>query len=293
MECCCLFSVGFRAPIAYAFGKANLSDHKLIRKLIKFLKKGDLLLIDGGFYSFRLFKALAPICPFVIPMDKSGSPRVIKILAKGDYLCEITDSKTKQTMTVRVIYAYRPGFRRRRLVTSLLDPVYYPAEAIANLYHMRWTIETFYNDFKNTMQGNKWHCQTPHTFELELVIKMILACLIRLAMTEAAKAKGLAPGALSLCRALTETRVFLKKLTSQICKIDWIWAYRSYIRQCAQYLIKVKPGRSFPRDKQVYRKKGRGLLRKPVGRPRSAVTPSLPPEDEFITNLKEISYLLS
>lgn len=293
VECCCLFSVGFRAPIAYAFGQANLSDHKLIRKLIKSLKKGDLLLIDGGYYSFRLFKILAPICPFIIPMDKSGSPRVIKILAKGDYLCEITDSKTKQTMTVRVIFAYRDGFRRRRLVTSLLDPINYPPEAIANLYHMRWTIETFYNDFKNTMQGNKWHCQTPHTFELELVFKMILACLIRLTMAEAAKAKGLAPGALSFCRALTEARVFLKKLSSQTCKIDWSSAYRHFRNQCAKFIIKVKPGRSFPRDKQVYRKKGRGLLRKPVGRPPSVVPPPLPPEDEFITNQKGISYLLS
>lgn len=93
-------------------------------------------------------------------------------------------------MTVRVLYAYRPGFRRRRLVTSLLDPINYPAEAIAKLYHMRWTNETFYNEFKNTMQGNKWHCQTPHTFELELVIKMILACLIRLAKSKRLVAWG-------------------------------------------------------------------------------------------------------
>ena len=226
-------------------------------------------------------------------MDKSGRPRVIKILAKGDYLCEITDSKTKQIMTVRVIYAYRPGFRRRRLVTSLLDPVQHPAEAIAKLYHIRWTIETFYNDFKNTMQGNKWHCQTPYTFEVELVIKMILACLIRLAMTEAAKAKGLLPGTPSFCRALTETRVFLKQLSSQLCKIDWCSVYRRYIKQCGQYLIKVKPGHFFPRDKQVYRKKGRGLLRKPVGRPRTVLPPSLPPEEESITNQNGISYLLS
>ena len=200
VECCCLFCVGFRAPIAYAFGQANLSDHKLIRKLIKFLKKGDLLLIDGGFYSFRLFKALAPICPFIIPMDKSGNPRVIK---------------------------------------------------------------------------------------------MILACMIRLAMTEAAKAKGLLPGALSFCRALIETRIFLKKLISQICKMDWCSVYRRYIKQFGQYLIKVKPGCFFPRDKQVYRKKGRGLLRKPVGRPRTVLPPSLPPEEESITNQKGISYFLS
>ena len=69
------------------------------------------------------------------------------------------------------------------------------------------------------MQGNKWHCQTPHTFELELVTKMILTCMIRLAMSEAARAKGLMPGALSFCRALTETRVFVKKLISQVCNL--------------------------------------------------------------------------
>ncbi len=293
VECCCLFSIAARAPISFAFGKANTSDHKLIRKLTKSLKKGDLLLIDAGFYSFALFKRLRAICPFIIPMDSSGRPHVIKVLAKSDYLCEITDSRTKETMTVRVIYAHRPGFRRRRLVTSLLDPIRYPAEEIANLYHMRWTIETFYNDFKNTMHGNKWHCQTVHTFELELVTKMILACLVRLATTEAAKAKRILPSALSFSRALTETRVFFKQTVSQVCKIDWLTAYWHYVKQCGRYLVKVKPGRSFSRDKQVYRKKGRGLERGPVGRPRTVIPPPLPPEEEFITNEKRITYLLS
>ena len=293
VECCCLFSTALRIPIALAFGRANTSDHKLIRKLVKHLKKGDLLLIDGGFYSFMFFKIIKKICPFIIPMDKSGSPRVITTLAKGDYLCEIKDSKTKQTMTVRVIYAYRRGFRRRRLVTSLLDPVNYPAEAIANLYHMRWTIETFYNEFKNTMQGNKWHCQTPHTFEVELVMKMILACLIRFAMAKAAKAKGLLPRALSFSRALTETRVFLKQLISQGCQVQWPTAYLQYALECGRYLIKEKPGRSFSRDKQIYRKKARGLERGKVGRPRTVIHPPLPPEQEFITTEKGITYLLS
>ena len=74
---------------------------------------------------------------------------------------------------------------------------------------------------------------------------MILACLIRWAITEAAKAKGLVPGALSFCRALTKTRVFLKKLTSQICNIDWGWAYRCYIKQWGQYLSKLNPAALF------------------------------------------------
>ena len=73
-----------------------------------------------------------------------------------------------------------------------------------------FTRQTFYNDFKTTMQGNKWHCQTLHTFELELVIKMILACLIRLAMTEAAKAKGLVPGHLIIAGRLLKPESFLR-----------------------------------------------------------------------------------
>ena len=156
------------------------------------------------------FKAIREKFPFIIPMDRSGRPRVIQMISKADYLCEIRDSKTKETMKVRILYAYRKGFRRRRIVSSLLDPMKYPPQDIVNLYHMRWTIETYYNDFKNTMQGNKWHCQTPHTFEVELVCKMIVSCLIRIAMTNAAKAKGLLPGALSFSRALTETRIFLR-----------------------------------------------------------------------------------
>lgn len=184
-------------------------------------------------------------------------------------------------------------FDPNSLVTSLLDSVKYPAEAIANLYHMRWTIEPFYNEFKNTMQGNIWHCQTPHTFEVELVMKMILACLIRLAMGKAAKAKGLLPGALSFSRALTETRVFFKQLISQVCKVQWPAAYLHYALECGRYIIKVKPERSFSRNKQVYRKKGRGLERRPVGRPRTIIPPPLPPEEEFITTEKGISYLLN
>ena len=280
-----------RAPIAYAFGKANTSDQKLITKLKRYLKKGDLLLIDGGFYAFRFFKAIVEKCPFVIPMDRSGRPRVIQTISPGDYLCEIRDSKTKETMKVRILYAYRKGFRRRRIVTSLLDPIKYPPQDIANLYHMRWTIETYYNDFKNTMQGNKWHCQTPHTFEL--ILKMVLTCLMRLAMNTAAKSKGLLPGSLSFARALTETRIFLRKITSQIIVIDWRGAYANYVKECSLYLIKIKPGRSFPRDKQAYRKKSRGFDRGKVGRPQKNFQKPFDPEPEVTTNWKKESYLLS
>ena len=39
---------------------------------------------------------------------------------------------------MRLIYVYRDGFRRRRILTSLTDKETYPSFEIAWLYHRRW-----------------------------------------------------------------------------------------------------------------------------------------------------------
>src|SRR5436189_77528 len=46
------------------------------------------------------------------------------------------------------------------LVTTLLDPVRYPAKAIAALYGQRWEIETNLKHLKTTMQMEVLHCRT-------------------------------------------------------------------------------------------------------------------------------------
>ena len=142
MELCCLFDLISRAPLRFVYGKVCASEHKLILKLIQHLKKGDLLLLDSGFYYCATFvKILLRHAHFIIPAKTTTRPRVVRKLADGDYLCEIKDSYDKTTLTVRVVFVHRDGFRRRRLVTSLLDPVLFPASELARLYHMRWDIE--------------------------------------------------------------------------------------------------------------------------------------------------------
>ena len=49
VELCCLFDLISRAPLRFVFDKICTSEHKLIRKFIQYLKKGDLLLLDTGF----------------------------------------------------------------------------------------------------------------------------------------------------------------------------------------------------------------------------------------------------
>ena len=215
VELCCLFDLISRAPLRFVYGKACTSEHKLIPKLIQHLKKGDLLLLDTGFYYCATFiKILRRHAHFIIPAKTTLRPQVLQTLGPGDYLCQIKDSNNKTPLTVRVVFVYRNGFRRRRLVTSLLDPLLFPASELAHLYHLRWDIETFYREFKHTLRATSWHCQTPTSFHQELLMHMIALCLIRIAMLEASRSANVSVGQLSFARALTETRLFFNLLLS-------------------------------------------------------------------------------
>ena len=167
--------------------------------------------LDAGFYYCATFlRILARKAHFIIPAKTTMRPKVLKCLGPGDYLCRIIDSRNGKTLDVRGVFVYRNGFRRRRLVTSLLDPSLYPASELAELYHMHWDIETFYRDFKHSLRATSWHCHTPTTFHQELLVHMIALCLIRCAMLQSSQSKNAPMSNFSFARALTETRLFVK-----------------------------------------------------------------------------------
>jgi len=123
---------------------------------------------------------------------------------------------------------------------------------------------------------------------------MIAVVLIRRTMLDAAKSRRLRPARLSFSRALTEARVFLRRIAGAAL-VGARHAYREFVRECARYVVKVKPGRSFPRDPQECRAKARGLDPKRRGRPGKPSEPfehqnSLP---ETITFVNDGVYALS
>jgi len=296
VELCCLFDLISRAPLRFVYGKACTSEHKLIAKLIDRLKKGDLLLLDTGFYYCATFiKILHRHAHFIIPAKKTMRPQVLAILGKGDYLCQITDSHNKNTLIVRVVFVHRNGFRRRRLVTSLLDPTLFPASELARIYHMRWDIETFYRDFKHTLGATSWHCRTPSTFHQELIVHMIALCLIRIAMLQASQLINVSVGQLSFTRALTETRLFFNLVLTTADVLLWPSIWDAFVKRCAKHRVRFKPDRQFPRDRQQYRRKSRGLERRPRGRKPKAATAPAPqsPQPETRKDAKGRVFLLS
>ena len=98
----------------------------------------------------------------------------------------------------------RPGFRVRAvtLVTTLLDPVRYPKEKLAEAYGLRWTIETCLAHIKTTMKMDVLRCQTVRGVEKELTMFLLVYNLVRMTVLEAAKRQGVPPERISFVDAL-------------------------------------------------------------------------------------------
>ena len=98
----------------------------------------------------------------------------------------------------------RPGFRTRcvTLVTTLLDPVAYPPEALAELYGTRWRVERYLRDLKQTMRMDVLRCKAVDGVLKELMVYGIVYNLVRLVMGEAAHRQRVAVDRISFIDAL-------------------------------------------------------------------------------------------
>ena len=88
----------------------------------------------------------------------------------------------------------RKGFRVTTitLVTTLLDAVLYPVEALAQLYYARWGIETNFAHLKTTMGLDVLKCKTVDGVLKELIVFALIDNLVRLVMIQAARRQQVA-----------------------------------------------------------------------------------------------------
>ena len=98
----------------------------------------------------------------------------------------------------------RRGFRTHEvtLVTSLLDPAWYPKQAVAELYGRRWQVETNMRHLKTTMKMDILRCQTAEGIFRELAVFGIVYNAVRLVMIHAGEVQGVPPDRISFIDVL-------------------------------------------------------------------------------------------
>jgi putative transposase len=129
---------------------------------------------------------------------------LVELIATDDQVVEISKphnrspwltseqvAKIPGTLTVRVL-RYRveeKGFRSRQIVlmTTLLDPVKYPAADIAELYRARWQVEVNLRNLKQTLGMNSLHCKTVDGVTRELLMFALVYNAVCAVMGEAAR----------------------------------------------------------------------------------------------------------
>ena len=124
------------------------------------------MLLDRGFATYVLFHQLGDpprqrhwlsrACTGPVALRR----RVVQRLGPGDQLVDLTPSQETRrlmrhgpgdlppTLRVRAIRYQRRGFRAQTLLTSLLDPVAYPAAELVALHHERWELELGFDEVK-------------------------------------------------------------------------------------------------------------------------------------------------
>jgi Transposase DDE domain len=217
-------------------------DMAQVAELHPELQAGDVVVADRGLCSFahlallqqRLVHGLfrvhqrqlvdfTPQRPYNAPGKKpiKGLPtsRWLRSLGVTDQVVEWFKPKERPEWLTQEQYAalpaslelrevrYRvtqPGFRTRAVtvVTTLLDPEAYPAEALAQLYRQRWQVETNIKHLKTTMAMDVLRCETEQGVLKELAMFALVYNLVRVVMWTAAQRQGVAAERISFVDAL-------------------------------------------------------------------------------------------
>jgi len=169
---------------------------------------------------------------------------------RKDWLVASDYDEAPETLRVRIIRyrLKRPGFRSQPvvLVTTLLDPVAYPAAQVAALYGRRWQVEIHLCQIKSAL-GMGWiDARSPAMVRKEIWVFMLAYNLIRQIMCEASRR-----GELPLERvSFTGAAQLVMAMTPVLSSARGEALARTYdllLKGIAQRPIRHRPNRSEPR----------------------------------------------
>ena len=148
--------------LSVAIDSCHVSEKGLLPKHYLYLKENDLVLMDRGYPSYRLFYELFDRkCQFCMRIKTYGWRNVQSFLDsnKDEDIQEFVPSSksikkfqelgfSAKGVKLRMIRVNLPGGESEVLITSLLDRNNYPSQLFKNLYFLRWGVEEAYKKYK-------------------------------------------------------------------------------------------------------------------------------------------------
>jgi len=261
-----LFSLQSGAVLQVAKGNYYQHELRLFHTLHNELQANDILLYDraGGHFVLAAQLSLLNVDLISRVLIRTIDWRCGKRLGKNDrlvvwkkgannpaYLTPEQWAALPGQITVRVLKVKitRKGYRTQEvtLVTTLLDPVQYPAEQIAQAYLRRWRLELCLDDLKTTLGMDILHCLSPEMVEKELLAFMIAHNLLRWIMAQAAGEHQVDLYRISFTGAMDALRHCASAMGQAKTAIKRRELWADLLRTLADDLVPLRPGRREPR----------------------------------------------
>ena len=261
-----LFSLSSGAIFRVATGHWKNHDLRLLRQLLDALDKGDILLADRAYGEYLTLASLPQQGVDVLARSHGARRpdfrRAKKRLApregwfewhKGyqpSKLLSLAEwGQVPETILVR-ISCFEAVIRRKNkritLVTTLLDPVDYPANELIALYARRWNLELALRHLKTTLGMELLRCQTPQMAQKELLAYLVAYNLIRCLRAQVVAAAGVEMERLSFKGAVDARRQYpLAAEDKSLAKRRRLWD--QLLELIAADLLPLRPGRQEPR----------------------------------------------
>ncbi len=210
-----LVELGTHVELALAIGGLHEGEQTLARQLYDRIPADALLTQDRGFFSYADWKALMALkIQLLVRVKNSLVLKKVRELSDGSYIAKIYPTtyarkKDRDGLEVRVIEytlddPQRTGHgETHRLITTLLDPLKYPALELITGYHERWEIELVFDEQKThqdpvrTEKPAQLRSETPDGVRQELYALSLAHFVVRALMVEAARPLQLDPDRLS------------------------------------------------------------------------------------------------
>lgn len=240
-------------------------ENALLRGILDCLQQHDVAVFDRYYCSFLMLAILGlrnvQFCARLHqrrPVDFRRGRR----LGEDDHLVTWTRPKrpswmppelyeqVPETMTLREVrfHVTVPGRRTETLtmVTSLIDPVAYPREDIAELYGYRWNAELDIRDIKQTLNLDHLRCKSPDMVRRELWVTLLAYNLVRKLIATAAAVHGKQPRRLGFTLACQTVLSSWMLLATGVCRNErQLW--RPALKRIAANEVADRPGRIEPR----------------------------------------------
>jgi hypothetical protein len=211
-----LMALGSRLIRNTVWGACRSNEQALAAQLWDKVPPRSLTLLDKGFYNTAVLARWQRECAskhWLIRVKKGTQWKKIRPLGFRDWLVELkvsdrarrSDPNLPKTFRARAVWMQVRGYRGAWLLTSLTDPKRFPREAIAAVYHQRWSQELGWDELKTHLlrkPARPLRSKTWQGVQQEVSGALLAYNLVRREAAQTAAAAGLKPTEISFVKTL-------------------------------------------------------------------------------------------